>query len=77
MHIRLTDRAVVCGQLVAAGTVLDLPEHEAKPLLEDGVAELLAPMLPEPKPEPVYQTDEDGNPLLDADGKPIPVPPPE
>lgn len=38
MHIITKGRALIAGRVFAPGTVLDLPEAEAQPALEDGTA---------------------------------------
>lgn len=50
MHVILTARAVLPGGGYGQkGTVLDLPESEAAPLLKGGLA---TPYPPAPEPEP-------------------------
>jgi outer membrane biosynthesis protein TonB len=53
MHIRIIARAALPGGGIAnPGAVLDLPEGEARPLLDSGHAELEPKPQPEPQPEP-------------------------
>ncbi|UXQ89122.1 hypothetical protein [Synechococcus phage MinM1] len=58
MHIRIVARAALPGGGIAnPGTVLDLPEAEAAPLLDGGLAEPWppapeAPAEPAPEPDP-------------------------
>lgn len=58
MHIVMKRTAPVCGRPVVKGTVLDLPEVEAKPLLKSKDA------APWPEEEPAPE-------LLDENGVPV------
>jgi hypothetical protein len=62
MHISIVARTALPGGGTAnPGTILDLPEAEAAPLLDAGVAETLAPAAPaddadQPEPGPATST---------------------
>ena len=64
MHIIMLRQAPVCGRLVAKGSILDLPETEAQPVLDAGDAA----SWPVPLEDPVVEEPEVE---LDANGVPI------
>lgn len=53
MQVKITRTTVANKQFVHAGQVYDLPDHEARALLQLGKAVLVDNAAPEPQPEPL------------------------